>query len=92
MRLSGSERSEVWLARHEKTGTLWVFKFARDATGLRALKREITLFRLLSDTPGVAPHLLEILDWNLDEPPYFVECPCIAGGTSSDLLPAACSV
>ncbi|HSI46948.1 MAG TPA: tetratricopeptide repeat protein [Ideonella sp.] len=79
-KLSSGGRNEVWLARHAKTGQPRVFKFARDADGLRALKREVTVFRLLREAPGAGEHLLEILDWNLDEPPWFIECPFIAGG------------
>jgi serine/threonine protein kinase/DNA-binding winged helix-turn-helix (wHTH) protein len=79
-RLGATGRNEVWLARHDKTDHLRVFKFAPDAAGMRALKREITLYRVLRQTPGVDDHVLEVLDWNLDEPPYFVEYPYIAGG------------
>jgi len=79
-KLSSGGRNEVWLARHAKTGQPRVFKFARDADGLRALKREVTVFRLLREAPGAGEHLLEILDWNLDEPPWFIECPFVAGG------------
>lgn len=84
--LSGGGHNEVWLARHDKTGQSRVFKFARDAAGLRALKREITLFRVLSQTPGIGDHLLEILDWNLDEPPYFTEYPFVPGGSLSQWI------
>jgi DNA-binding winged helix-turn-helix (wHTH) protein len=80
-KLSSGGRNEVWLARHDKTGEPRVFKFARDADGLRALKREITVFRVLREAPGAGEHLLEIFDWNLEEPPYFIECPFIAGGS-----------
>lgn len=79
-RLGRGERNEVWRSRHDKTGEARVFKFARDADGLRALKREITVFRLLHGTPQASRHLLGILDWNLDEPPYFIESPFVAGG------------
>ena len=84
--LSSSGHNEIWLARHDKTGQARVFKFARDAAGLRALKREITLFRVLGQTPGIGDHLLEILDWNLDEPPYFTEYPFVTGGSLSQWI------
>lgn len=79
-RLGVGGRNEIWLARHDKTGQPRVFKFAPDATGMRALKREITLYRVLRQTPGIEDHLLESIDWNLDEPPYFIEYPYISGG------------
>lgn len=71
---------EVWLAIHSKTGERRVFKFARDAGGLTALKREITLFRVLKDTYGDRPDLIRLLDWNINEPPYFIEAEYAAGG------------
>lgn len=78
--LSSTGHSEVWLARHDKTGQWRVFKFARNAAGLRGLKREITLYRVLRQTACIGDHLLEVLDWNLDEPPCFIEYPYVAGG------------
>ncbi len=77
----GGGRSEVWLARHGKTGERHVFKFARDAASLRGLKREITLFRLLQQTLGERPDMLRLLDWNLEELPYFIEQEYIVGGS-----------
>jgi non-specific serine/threonine protein kinase len=66
--------SEVWLARHAKTGEPRVYKFARDGEQLAALKREVTLYRVLLE--GVADHDLftHIIDWNFQEPPFFLEC------------------
>ncbi|CAN5192325.1 hypothetical protein BH10PSE17_BH10PSE17_18780 [soil metagenome] len=78
-RLSKGSRNEVWLARHEKTGQLRVFKFALDAQGLRSIKREVTVYRVLSALPSLARHVLEIIDWNLDAQPCFIECPFIRG-------------
>lgn len=69
-------QGEVWLAQHDKTGERRVFKFARDPaalTALTALKREITFYRLLHDSLGEAAAIVPFLDWNLAEPPYFLE-------------------
>ncbi|MFT4046816.1 MAG: tetratricopeptide repeat protein [Solimonas sp.] len=79
-KLGNGHRHEVWRAHHDKTGQVRVFKLARDAEGLRALKREITVFRLLQGTPAARRHVLDLLDWNLDEAPYFLESPLVAGG------------
>ncbi len=75
---------EVWLAAHAKTHERRVFKFARDGAGLTALKREITLFRLLNDTLGERADLVPILDWNLEEPPYFLESAWSPAGSLLD--------
>lgn len=84
--LGTTGHSEVALARHDKTGQWRVFKFARNAAGLRGLKREITLYRVLRQTPGIGEHLLEILDWNLTEAPCFIEYPYVAGGNLAQWL------
>lgn len=81
-----SGRNELWLARHDKTGQFRVFKFARDAEGLRALKREVTLYRVLHQTANIRDRLLGVLDWNLDEPPCFIEYPYIADGSLDQWL------
>lgn len=64
---------EVWLAQHDKTRERRVFKFALDPAALTSLKREITLYRVLHDSLGDGAAIVPILDWNLAEPPYFLE-------------------
>jgi len=70
----------VWLVEHAKTRERRVFKLAGDGAALQALKREITLYRLLRDSLGECARIVRILDWNVDEPPYFIEAEYIAGG------------
>lgn len=72
---------DVWLAEHEKTGERHVFKFGLDAPGLDALKREITLWRVLRQTHGERRDFVKVLDWNLEEAPYFVESEYAEGGS-----------
>lgn len=74
----------VWLVEHEKTRERRIFKFAGDGAALQALKREITLYRLLRDSLGERAAIVRILDWNVDEPPYFIEAEYIAGGNLID--------
>ncbi|HRQ65844.1 MAG TPA: winged helix-turn-helix domain-containing protein, partial [Xanthomonadaceae bacterium] len=69
--LDPDRRGLVWLAEHVKTRDRRVFKFAGSADTLVTLKREITLYRLLHDSLGETAPVVQILDWNLDEPPYF---------------------
>lgn len=84
--LDVERRSLVWLAEHAKTRERRVFKFADGADSLVTLKREITLFRLLHDSLGPAAPVVQILDWNLDEPPYFTESEWIEGGNLAQWL------
>lgn len=72
-RLDRSPSSDVWLATHPKTREVRVFKFAPDATRLKALKREVTVARLLRETLGDHHEFVSVLEWNFDQPPYFVE-------------------
>lgn len=79
--LGGGSRNDVWRARHDKTGDLRVFKFARDADGLRALKREITLYRVLQENRPDGAGFVRIHDWNFEDPPWFLEAEYAAGGS-----------
>ena len=65
---------EVWLAEHQKTHEQRVYKFALDLARLRSLKREATLLRVLQDSPAQTRHFVELLDWNFELAPYFLEC------------------
>jgi len=72
-RLDASLSSEVWLAEHFKTREPRVFKYAADGIRLKALKREVTLARLLRDSLGDRPDFVRVLEWNFDSRPYYVE-------------------
>jgi DNA-binding winged helix-turn-helix (wHTH) protein/TolB-like protein/cytochrome c-type biogenesis protein CcmH/NrfG len=72
-RLGLSPSSEVWLAEHPKTHEARVFKFALDAAGLKSLKREVTVARLLRESLGERPGFVRVLEWNFDTHPFFVE-------------------
>ncbi len=85
-RLGGGSHGEAWLAQHEKTAENRVFKFALDAPALGSLKREITLFRLLNDTLDERARIVRLLDWNLEQPPCFIEAEYISGGSLADWI------
>lgn len=72
--LGPAHGSEVWLARHAKTGEARVYKFSTDGEHLAALKREATLYRVLHDSLGERDDFVRVLDWNFDTPPFFLEC------------------
>ena len=71
---------EVWLAEHEKTRMRRVFKFCFDSQRLRALKREVVLFRLLKDALGDRRDIAGVTDYQFEEPPYFIEYEYVPGG------------
>jgi len=64
---------ETWLAVHRKTRDSRVFKFCYDASKLKTFQREITLFRFMRETLGGRDDIAAILDWQLDDPPFFIE-------------------
>jgi len=66
-------QAEVWLAEHQKTREPRVYKFAVDADQLRALKREVTLLRVLQEGLDDTGHVVELLDWSFEQPPFFME-------------------
>lgn len=79
---------EVWRVVQGKTGETRVYKFALNAEALAALKREITLFRLLRTQLGENAPLAEIRDWNLEEAPYFLEMSDYPAGNLASWLAA----
>jgi eukaryotic-like serine/threonine-protein kinase len=83
-RLGIGGHGETWRARHEKTHEQRVFKFALDETSLGALKREITLFRIINDLLGDRARIVRLLDWNLEQLPYFTEAEYIGAGSLVD--------
>ncbi|MEQ8178284.1 MAG: winged helix-turn-helix domain-containing protein [Amphiplicatus sp.] len=72
--LAGTRGSEVWLARHDKTGEPRVYKFSPDGARLSSLKREATLSRVMRETFGDREDIARVIDWNFETAPYFLEC------------------
>lgn len=72
--LGSSHTNETWLARQPRTGDQRVFKFAVSGERLAELKREVTLFRVLREALGERPDIARVLDWNLEQPPFWLEC------------------
>jgi serine/threonine-protein kinase len=64
---------DTWVAVHTKTHDRRVFKFCTDVGKLTAFQREVTLFRFMRQTLGGRDDIAAIVDWQLDEPPYFIE-------------------
>ena len=79
---------DVWRAAHRKTGEQRVFKFCYDLPKLRALKREVTLVRLLKEELGDRRDIARIIDWNFDQVPYFIESEWTEAGSLDRWLAA----
>lgn len=71
--LGDSGAADVWRARHIKTGETRVFKFADAPDRLRSLRREAALARFLARALGPAGPHVELLEWNFEAAPFFLE-------------------
>lgn len=72
--LGPSRGNEAWLARHDKTGELRVYKFGTNGERLAALKREATIYRVLHESLGERDDFVRVLDWNFEDAPFYLEC------------------
>jgi len=79
---------ETWLAVHTKTRDRRVFKFCHDASKLKALQREITLFRFMRETLGSRDDITALLDWQFEQPPFFIESAFSATGNLLEWMQA----
>ena len=79
---------ETWLAVHTKTRDRRVFKFCHDASKLRGLQREITLFRFMRETLGGRDDIASVLDWQFEQPPFFIESEFSAMGNLLEWIQA----
>lgn len=55
-------------------------KFAMGEAGLRSLKREISLARYIRAIKVELPDIARVIDWNLNQPPFFLELPHFGNG------------
>jgi len=78
-RLGRGGFGDVWLGRHRRLKEPRVFKFCVRDDRVRALKREMTLFRVWRARVGDHPHLVRLLGVNLDRPPFYLEEEYISG-------------
>jgi WD40 repeat protein len=64
---------DVWLVEHVKTQDRHVAKFCYAVDRLKALKREVTLFRILKQNLGDRTDIGRVLDYQFDSAPYYLE-------------------
>ena len=72
-RLGAGGFGEVWIGEHVKLHQRRAFKFCFDDERLRALKREVTLVRLLRTALGDRDDIVHIHELKLDTPPFYLE-------------------
>ena len=72
-RLGAGGFGEVWIGEQAKLRQRRAFKFCFDDERLRALKREVTLVRLLRSALGERDDIVHIHELKLDAPPFYLE-------------------
>lgn len=82
-RLGAGSSGVIFLARSQ-AGEAHAFKFAQGEAGVHGLKREIALTRYIRAVKADLPDVALVLDWNLRQPPFFVELPYFADGHLAD--------
>ncbi|HEY0502187.1 MAG TPA: winged helix-turn-helix domain-containing protein [Lysobacter sp.] len=80
----GEGRAGVTFLAQDERGERRAIKFATSETGLRSLKREIALTRYIRAVRADLPDVVQGLDWNLAQPPFFFELPYFAQGHLAD--------
>lgn len=78
-RLGEGSSGIIHLAQTEPGETRAV-KVATSEAGLRALKREIALTRYIREVKPDLEDVAQVIDWNLSQPPFFLELPHFADG------------
>jgi serine/threonine protein kinase/DNA-binding winged helix-turn-helix (wHTH) protein len=76
--LERTDAHESWLAEDGRSRR--IFRFCRNELQLRKLRREIVLMRYLREALARCEYVSTILDWQLEEPPYFLELAAPACG------------
>jgi serine/threonine protein kinase/DNA-binding winged helix-turn-helix (wHTH) protein len=76
--LEQTKAQESWLAEDGRSRR--IFRFCRNEQELRKLRREAVLMRYLREALADRPDVSTILDWQLEDPPYFLELAAPACG------------
>ena len=71
---------EVWLATNINTHMKHVFKFCFEPERIRSIKREVVLLRLLKESLGDREDIARVIDWELTDPPHYIETEYTEGG------------
>jgi eukaryotic-like serine/threonine-protein kinase len=75
--------TQTWLGA-DSEGVTHAFRFCLQEQHLRSLKREITMLRYLKASLAERDDCVGIIDWQLQEPPYFLELAHSAHGGLND--------
>ena len=75
---------EVWLGVHGELKHKHAFKFCFEAERVRVLRREAGLLKALKLALGEREDIAQVLEWQLKEPPYYLELEFASEGSVVD--------
>jgi serine/threonine protein kinase len=75
---------EAWLIEQPKSLQKRVLKFCFNPDHVATLRREVSLLRTMFQNPGSEGRIVKVLDWSLDQPPYFLEFEYYPAGSLVD--------
>lgn len=87
-RLQTRPSNELWRVRACDADEMGVLKLALDTRAERALRREVTLNRVLLSQLGAQAPLVPLLQWQFDSRPHWIRMPWYASGSLSDWIAA----
>lgn len=85
-RLQTRPANELWRIRHVQSGQFRVVKLALDERAQRALKREVTLNKVLRAELGDDAPLVPLLEWQFESSPAWIQMPWYEKGSLADWL------
>ena len=87
-RLQTRPANELWRIRHAQSQQHRVVKLALDERAQRALKREVTLNKVLRAELGEDAPLVPLLEWQFESSPAWIQMPWYEQGSLVDWLEA----
>ncbi|MEN8719584.1 MAG: winged helix-turn-helix domain-containing protein [Oceanococcaceae bacterium] len=87
-RLQTRPANELWRIRHRESGQLRVIKLALDERAQRALKREVTLNKVLRAELGEGAPVVPLLEWHFSSSPAWIQMPWYEHGSLADWITA----
>ncbi|MGB1558183.1 MAG: protein kinase domain-containing protein, partial [Oceanococcaceae bacterium] len=85
-RLQTRPANELWRIRHVQSGQFRVVKLALDERAQRALKREVTLNKVLRAELGDDAPLVPLLEWQFETSPAWIQMPWYEMGSLADWM------
>lgn len=84
--MTKNDCTETWLAECQEMGQLRLFRFCTNEKHLQYLRREIKFLRYLGKVLSKLDRMVNIIDWQLENPPYYLEMSATTHGSLPEWL------